>query len=64
MSESRNVWFWSNGGAGIEKAVREWFLPSNARLMPKSQRAVDGALRACNLRFLFSKPCLYVAGTF
>ncbi len=38
MSESRNVWFWSNDVAGIEKAVREWFLPSKPPEKPKKQR--------------------------
>lgn len=38
MSESRNVWFWSNDVAGIEKAVLEWFLPSKPTEKPKKQR--------------------------
>jgi hypothetical protein len=35
MSESRNVWFWSHNVAGVEKEVRECFLPAMPPEQPK-----------------------------
>jgi hypothetical protein len=37
MSESRNVWFWSRNVAGVEKEVREYFLPATPPKKPKKQ---------------------------
>ena len=37
MSESRNVWFWSHDVAGVEKEVREYFLPATPPEKPKKQ---------------------------